>query len=100
MAIFLLNFNFADSMLTNPLPFMAILWSISVEEQFYAFWPWIARYIPRRRIVVIPIVMIAVACISARDYSAAQTAFAGLGQHFHPSRSYCGRNFDRACATA
>ena len=58
MAIFLYNFN---SHL--PLPFMVHLWSISVEEQFYLFWPWFARYVPRRRIVVIPIVMIAVACV-------------------------------------
>ena len=44
MAIFLFNFNIAGSMLTNPSAFMTQLWSISVEEQFYLFWPWIARY--------------------------------------------------------
>ncbi|MFZ0246582.1 acyltransferase family protein [Candidatus Binatus sp.] len=64
MAIFLFNFNFANSLFYSPLPFMAHLWSISVEEQFYLFWPWFARYVPRRRIVVIPIVMLAVACIT------------------------------------
>jgi len=49
--------------MTNPLPFMGLLWTISVEEQFYLFWPWVVRYVPRKRIVVIPILMIAVACI-------------------------------------
>jgi peptidoglycan/LPS O-acetylase OafA/YrhL len=64
MAIFLFNFDIAGSFLTNPYFFMTQLWSISVEEQFYLFWPWFARYVPRRRIVVIPIAMIAVACIA------------------------------------
>jgi peptidoglycan/LPS O-acetylase OafA/YrhL len=63
MAIFLFNFNFANSLFTNPVMFLSNLWTISVEEQFYLFWPWIVRYIPRRRIVVVPILMIAVACV-------------------------------------
>ena len=63
MALFLFNFNFESSLMTNPLPFMGLLWTISVEEQFYLFWPWVVRYVPRKRIVVIPILMIAVACI-------------------------------------
>jgi len=64
MAIFLFNFNIAGSMLTNPSLFMTQLWTISVEEQFYLFWPWFARYVPRRRLVVVPIVMIVVACVA------------------------------------
>ena len=63
MAIFLFNFNFANHALTERLPLMFPLWTISLEEQFYAFWPWVARYISRRRLVVVPIVMIATACI-------------------------------------
>jgi peptidoglycan/LPS O-acetylase OafA/YrhL len=64
LATFLFNFNFENCVFTNPYMFMAHLWSISVEEQFYLVWPWFARYVPRRRIVVIPIVMIAVACMT------------------------------------
>ena len=63
MATFVYNFNFYGTLLTNPPPFMAQLWSLSVEEQFYLFWPWFARYMPRRRVFVVPILMIAVACI-------------------------------------
>jgi peptidoglycan/LPS O-acetylase OafA/YrhL len=59
LAIFLFNFN-----CPLPLPFMVHLWSISVEEQFYLFWPWIMRYVSRRRIVAIPVVMIVVAVIA------------------------------------
>ena len=62
MAVFLYNFNFYGSLLTNPPPLMTQLWSLSVEEQFYLFWPWLARYLPRRRIVIVPLLMIAVAC--------------------------------------
>jgi peptidoglycan/LPS O-acetylase OafA/YrhL len=63
MATFVYNFNFYGTLLTNPAPFTAQLWSLSVEEQFYLFWPWFARYVPRRRIVIVPILMIVVACV-------------------------------------
>ncbi len=63
MAVFLFNFNFRNCLLSIPIPFMGHLWSISVEEQFYLFWPSFARWIPRRRIVLVPITMIAIACI-------------------------------------
>jgi peptidoglycan/LPS O-acetylase OafA/YrhL len=64
MAIFLFNFNFANRILTERIPLMFNLWTISLEEQFYLFWPWIVRYVPRRRISVVPIAMIAVACVA------------------------------------
>ena len=68
MALFLFNFNFANHASTDRLPLMFNLWTISLEEQFYLFWPWIVRYVPRRRLVVIPIVMIAIA-VTARAIS-------------------------------
>ena len=64
MALFLFNFNFANHASTERLPFMINLWTISVEEQFYMFWPWLVRYIPRRRLVLVPIAMISVACFT------------------------------------
>jgi len=64
MAIFLFNFNIAGSFVANRYFFMDQLWSISVEEQFYLFWPWLMRYVPRRRIVVLPLVMLAVSVIT------------------------------------
>jgi peptidoglycan/LPS O-acetylase OafA/YrhL len=68
MAIFLFNFNFANNVSATYIPFLFNLWTISLEEQFYAFWPWFMRYISRRRIVVIPILMIGVGCV-ARAFS-------------------------------
>jgi peptidoglycan/LPS O-acetylase OafA/YrhL len=64
MAIFLFNFDLYGSFFTNPSFFMTQLWSISIEEQFYLFWPWLVRYVPRRRIVVLPLLMIAVSVIA------------------------------------
>jgi peptidoglycan/LPS O-acetylase OafA/YrhL len=64
MATFLYNFNFAGSLISFPRPFMDILWSVSVEEQFYLFWPWFARFVSRGRIIIVPIIMIAVACVT------------------------------------
>jgi peptidoglycan/LPS O-acetylase OafA/YrhL len=65
LATFLFNFNFADCLFPS---FMGHLWSISAEEQFYLFWPWFARYVPRRWIVVVPIAMIAISCIARAAY--------------------------------
>ncbi len=63
MAIFLFNFNFRNSVLTDPLSFLAILWTISLEEQFYLFWPWFVRHASRERIAIVAIAMVAVACV-------------------------------------
>ena len=65
MAIFLFNFNFANHIYNSRIPLMFNLWTISVEEQFAAFWPWVARYISARPPPLsFLIVMIAVACIA------------------------------------
>ncbi len=64
LAIFLFNFDFGNLGSTGHLPIMYPLWSISVEEQFYLFWPWFARYIPRRRIVLAPLLMLAIAAVA------------------------------------
>ena len=64
LAIFLFNFDFANGAATGHFPVMYPLWSISVEEQFYLVWPWFTRYLPRKRIVLAPLVMLAVAAVS------------------------------------
>jgi peptidoglycan/LPS O-acetylase OafA/YrhL len=40
---------------------MQILWSISIEEQFYLFWPWGMRYLRRRGLQLCAILLIVVA---------------------------------------
>ncbi len=99
MATFVYNFNFYGTLLTNPPPFMAQLWSLSVEEQFYLFWPWFARYMPRRRIVVVPILMIAVGMRRSRD-SEFRYAQADVELHLRTHRSDSGWNFDSTFAGA
>jgi peptidoglycan/LPS O-acetylase OafA/YrhL len=64
MAIFLFNFNFGNGAATGHFPVMYPLWSISVEEQFYLFWPWFARYLPRKRIVLAPLAMLVAAAVA------------------------------------
>jgi peptidoglycan/LPS O-acetylase OafA/YrhL len=34
-----------------PIPVLAVLWSISVEEQFYIFWPLLIAFIPRKYLI-------------------------------------------------
>jgi len=41
----------------------AHLWTLSIEEQFYLMWPVTMRNLPRRRIIIVPIVMFAVAIV-------------------------------------
>lgn len=64
LAIFLFNFDFGSGAASGHYPVMYPLWSISVEEQFYLFWPWFARYLPRKRIVLAPFLMLAIAAVS------------------------------------
>lgn len=46
--------------LAQPGP-IAHLWSISVEEQFYLFWPALTRWLSRRHLIVAAVVLIVVA---------------------------------------
>ncbi len=64
LAIFLFNFDFGNLGSSGHFPIMYPLWSISVEEQFYLFWPWFARYLPRKRIVLAPLLMLAIAAVA------------------------------------
>src|SRR5262249_47263540 len=36
-------------------------WSLSVEEQFYVFWPWVVLFAPRRMLKSLAVLMIAIA---------------------------------------
>lgn len=42
----------------HTMPFMTHLWSIGVEEQFYLFWPWLAR-VTTEKLLKLTLVMIA-----------------------------------------
>jgi peptidoglycan/LPS O-acetylase OafA/YrhL len=46
---FLVNFDL--TMHSYPSPVLAVLWSISVEEQFYIFWPLFIAFVPRKYLV-------------------------------------------------
>lgn len=47
--LFLVNFDLVYS--AYPMPVLAILWSISVEEQFYIFWPVLIALVPRKYMI-------------------------------------------------
>jgi len=55
-------FNFAPCV--GNITVVAHLWSISLEEQFYLVWSLTMRYIPRRRMLVAPLVMLVIATIA------------------------------------
>jgi len=57
-------FNFAPCLIAVPMPLVAHLWTISVEEQFYLVWPLILRMVPKRRMIVVPVAMFAIASIA------------------------------------
>ena len=64
LAIFLFNFDFANGLNEGRGLVVYPLWSISVEEQFYLFWPWVVRYLPRKRLVLTPFIMLAIAAVA------------------------------------
>lgn len=56
--------NWALVVLGQPASMIAILWSISVEEQFYLCWPPLLSRCDLRRLKQIAVFLIAVACVS------------------------------------
>jgi peptidoglycan/LPS O-acetylase OafA/YrhL len=46
---FLVNYDLTVN--PYPSPVLAVLWSISVEEQFYIFWPLLIAFIPRKYLI-------------------------------------------------
>jgi peptidoglycan/LPS O-acetylase OafA/YrhL len=46
---FLVNYDLTIN--TYPSPVLAVLWSISVEEQFYIFWPLLIAFVPRKYLI-------------------------------------------------
>jgi peptidoglycan/LPS O-acetylase OafA/YrhL len=46
---FLVNFDLTAN--PYPSPVLAVLWSISVEEQFYIFWPLLIAMVPRKYLI-------------------------------------------------
>jgi peptidoglycan/LPS O-acetylase OafA/YrhL len=61
---------FADFGVSHPILF-AFAWSLCIEEQFYAFWPWIVRCCSARATLV------AVSALLLVDYCAERSAFGG-----------------------
>jgi peptidoglycan/LPS O-acetylase OafA/YrhL len=53
--------NWMSAYYGSPASFMAILWSVSVEEQFYMSWPIVPKWANQRGIVMIALILIAVA---------------------------------------
>ncbi len=47
-ASFLANFRMASVGATSLV--LAVLWSISVEEQFYLVWPWVVSFLPKKNL--------------------------------------------------
>lgn len=54
-AIFLGNFVMYWGLFV-PMP-LSILWSVSLEEQFYLLWPWVVSRLSRRGLIVVAILM-------------------------------------------
>ena len=64
VASFLMVGNIAMAVLGQPLSVIDALWSISVEEQFYLFWPLVVRRVSARGLVRAALGLIAVATLA------------------------------------
>jgi len=47
----------------SPVPFVKILWSVGVEEQFYLLWPWVMRYFRKNLPVILLIIILSLLSI-------------------------------------
>ena len=63
---------FADFGVSHPILF-SFAWSLCIEEQFYAFWPWLVRRLSSRWAMLVMCALLIV------DYWAEQSAIAGYG---------------------
>lgn len=63
---------FADFGVAHPILF-SFAWSLCIEEQFYAFWPWLVRWLSAR------LAMLAMGALLLLDYWAERSAIAGYG---------------------
>jgi peptidoglycan/LPS O-acetylase OafA/YrhL len=61
---------FADFGVAHPILF-AFAWSLCIEEQFYAFWPWLVRWCSSRG------ALLAMCALIVVDYCAERSSFAG-----------------------
>jgi peptidoglycan/LPS O-acetylase OafA/YrhL len=60
-----------------PASSLALLWSVSIEEQFYLAWPWVLRTNPQR-ISALAIAMLAIACITRTVLAAGGVVHPGV----------------------
>lgn len=49
--LFLVNFALIKGLLATPV--LTVLWSVSIEEQFYLVWPWLVKYVHSRALPVV-----------------------------------------------
>ena len=57
---------FADFGVAHPILF-SFAWSLCIEEQFYAFWPWLVRWLSARAALLVMCALIAVDCWAERS---------------------------------
>lgn len=59
-AFFLINFDVIYGV--YPIPVLSVLWSVSIEEQFYLIWPWFIALLSRKHLPYLFVGIILFAC--------------------------------------